>query len=97
MTRKMNNCASWPTSDDSSDGTGAACYDPRIMAAEEPALEVDRRVLPVSAATLISERAAAAGGEIAVPKQSAPSERMIDVTLEDSFPASDPPSWTLGI
>ena len=25
------------------------------------------------------------------------SERMIDQTLEQSFPASDPPSWTLGI
>jgi hypothetical protein len=24
------------------------------------------------------------------------SEEMIDTTLEDSFPASDPPSWTLG-
>lgn len=23
-------------------------------------------------------------------------EWMIDMTLEDSFPASDPPSWTLG-
>jgi hypothetical protein len=23
-------------------------------------------------------------------------EEMIDATLEDSFPASDPPSWTLG-
>lgn len=23
-------------------------------------------------------------------------ELMIDITLEDSFPASDPPSWTLG-
>ena len=26
-----------------------------------------------------------------------PSESMIDQTLEQSFPASDPPSWTLGI
>ena len=25
-----------------------------------------------------------------------PLESMIDQTLEDSFPASDPPSWTLG-
>jgi hypothetical protein len=24
------------------------------------------------------------------------SEEMIDVTLADSFPASDPPAWTLG-
>jgi hypothetical protein len=24
------------------------------------------------------------------------SEAMIDVTLADSFPASDPPAWTLG-
>jgi hypothetical protein len=24
------------------------------------------------------------------------SEEMIDATLADSFPASDPPSWTLG-
>jgi hypothetical protein len=26
-----------------------------------------------------------------------PTETMIDQTLEHSFPASDPPSWTLGI
>jgi hypothetical protein len=26
-----------------------------------------------------------------------PSESMIDLTLDQSFPASDPPSWTLGI
>jgi len=25
------------------------------------------------------------------------SEEVIDMTLSDTFPASDPPSWTLGI
>ena len=34
------------------------------------------------------------------PQQAQPdgaiSEEMIDKTLEDSFPASDPPSWTTG-
>jgi hypothetical protein len=31
-----------------------------------------------------------------VPSQY-PTEEMIDMTLADSFPASDPPSWTLGL
>jgi len=26
-----------------------------------------------------------------------PGESAIDATLEDSFPAGDPPSWTLGV
>jgi hypothetical protein len=30
------------------------------------------------------------------PKRSELSEELIDKTLEDSFPASDPPSWTTG-
>jgi len=35
------------------------------------------------------------GGDL-VPSQY-PTEAMIDLTLADSFPASDPPSWTLGL
>jgi hypothetical protein len=30
------------------------------------------------------------------PAENSISEEMIDKTLEDSFPASDPPSWTTG-
>lgn len=30
-------------------------------------------------------------------RRATPSEEMIDQTIAHSFPASDPPSWTLGI
>ena len=34
--------------------------------------------------------------EAAVPAKGAMSEAEIDDNLEETFPASDPPSWTLG-
>ena len=36
------------------------------------------------------------GREKRAPERSRLSEELIDQTLEDSFPASDPPSWTTG-
>ena len=39
----------------------------------------------------------ATGRNVAGPAVNAPSEDMIDLNLMGSFPASDPPSWTLGI
>jgi len=40
--------------------------------------------------------ASAAPASTTEARQNAISEEMIDKTLEDSFPASDPPSWTTG-
>lgn len=47
-------------------------------------------------ATLLSERAAARNNELKPTngKQHAPSDEKIDIEIEDSFPASDPPSFS---
>ena len=37
-----------------------------------------------------------AGGDPSAPSENSVSEEMIDKTLADSFPTSDPPSWTTG-
>jgi hypothetical protein len=42
------------------------------------------------AASIIQQQSSESAGEQA-------NESAIDATLQDSFPASDPPSWTLGI
>lgn len=77
---------------DSSDVTGLAFNETLHLARTH-----DSRLTLFQAVPLAERRSPAKPFELLKPGRSVEAERAVDQTLADSFPASDPPSWTLGV
>jgi hypothetical protein len=71
---------------------GHTIVGPRLSSADQEALTVERRTSDETVAPIQDDRPAD-GGETPVPSPANEQGALVDEALEESFPASDPPSY----